>query len=133
DEIAAGARGWVQLYLERAIAADGGDRFVLRVPSPAVTVAGGSFVDVAPRKHPRHDSEVRDSLIRRAEGDVLQEELRKYPRGVTVRALLKATVAPEADVGRLRWRRSPSRKRCGKPAPARSWFVRWPRAARSSV
>jgi len=105
DEIAAGARGWVQLYLDRAIAADGGDRFVLRVPSPAVTVAGGSFVDVAPRKHPRHDSEVRDSLIRRAEGDVLQEELRKYPRGVTVRALLKATVAPEADVGRLRARR----------------------------
>src|SRR5213082_3425003 len=105
DEIAAGARGWVQLYLDRAIAADGGDRFVLRVPSPAITVAGGSFVDVAPRKHPRHDSEVRDSLIRRAEGDVLQEELRKYPRGVTVRALLKATVAPEADVGRLRARR----------------------------
>src|SRR5438067_9266021 len=63
DEIAAGARGWVQLYLDRAITADGGDRLVLRVPSPAVTVAGGSFVDVAPRKHPRHDSEVRDSLI----------------------------------------------------------------------
>ena len=53
----------------------------------------------------RTDSESRDSLIRRAEGDVLQEELRKYPRGVTVRALLKATVAPEADVGRLRARR----------------------------
>jgi selenocysteine-specific elongation factor len=32
---------------------------------------------------------------------VLQEELRKYPRGVTVTALLKATLAPEADVAGL--------------------------------
>jgi selenocysteine-specific elongation factor len=105
DEIAPGARGWVQLYLDRAIAAAPHDRFVLRVPSPASTVAGGSFVDVAPRKHPRHDSAVRDSLVRRAAGNVLQEELRKYPRGVAVNALLKATVAPQADVDKLHARR----------------------------
>ncbi len=105
DEVAPGARGWVQLYLERPIAAAAHDRFVLRVPSPAMTVAGGAFVDVAPRKHPRHDSAVRESLVRRAAGNVLQEELRKYPRGVAVSALLKATVAPQADVDRLLGRR----------------------------
>jgi len=105
DEIAPGASGWVQLYLERPIAAAAQDRFVLRVPSPAATVAGGAFVDVAPRKHVRHDSAVRESLVRRAAGDVLEQELRKYPRGVTVSALLKATVAPEADVDRLHARR----------------------------
>ncbi|HKV89207.1 MAG TPA: selenocysteine-specific translation elongation factor [Candidatus Dormibacteraeota bacterium] len=105
DEVAAGAHGWVQLYLERPIAAAAGDRFVLRVPSPALTIAGGTFVDVAPRKHSRHDSAVRESLSRRAAGDVLQEELRKYPRGVTVPALLKATLAQGADVDRLRARR----------------------------
>ena len=105
DQIAPGGDGWVQLYLERPIAAAAGDRFVLRVPSPAVTVAGGSFVDVAPRKHPRHDSAVRESLARRAEGHVLQEELRKYPRGVSVAALLKATVAQRADVDALDARR----------------------------
>ena len=105
DGIAPGDEGWVQLYLERAIAAAPGDRFVLRVPSPAATVAGGTFVDVAPRKHPRHDSAVRESLARRAEGQVLQEELRKYPRGVSVAALLKATVAPGADIEALRARR----------------------------
>src|SRR5204863_74756 len=66
---------------------------------------GGSFIDVAPRKHPRHDSAVRESLVRRAAGNVLEEELRKYPRGVTVGALLKATVAPVADVERLHARR----------------------------
>ncbi len=105
DEIAAGSEGWVQLYLERPIAAAARDRFVLRAPSPAMTVAGGSFVDVAPRKHPRHDSAVRESLVRRAAGDVLQEELRKYARGVTVGALLRATMAPEADVSKLHARR----------------------------
>ncbi|HEY4886988.1 MAG TPA: selenocysteine-specific translation elongation factor [Candidatus Dormibacteraeota bacterium] len=101
DEIKAGAKGWVQLYLERPIAAAAQDRFILRVPSPPSTIAGGRFIDVAPRKHSRRDSVVRQSLERRAAGDVLQEELRKYPRGVTVAALLKATMAPEADVAAL--------------------------------
>ena len=104
-EIAAGAEGWVQLYLERPVAAAAGDRFVLRVPSPAHTVAGGTLVDVAPRKHPRHDSAVRDSLARRAAGNVLQEELRKYPRGVSVSSLLKATLAPQAELASLKARR----------------------------
>jgi selenocysteine-specific elongation factor len=81
------------------------DRFVLRVPSPPSTLAGGSFVDVAPRKHARHDVAVSESLDRRGAGDVLQEELRKYPRGVTVAALLKATMAQPSDVEGLRARR----------------------------
>ena len=106
DSIAQGAEGWVQLYLERPIAVAAGDRFVLRVPSPSLTLAGGRFEDVAPRKHPRHDAAVRVSLERRAAGNVLQEELRKYPRGVTVAALLKATLSTEADAGSLDARRS---------------------------
>jgi len=105
DEVTAGNEGWVQLYLERPIAAAVHDRFVLRIPSPPVTVAGGAIVDVAPRKHSRHDSAVRESLVRRAAGDILQEELRKYPRGVRAAALLKATQAPQADVDSLRARR----------------------------
>lgn len=105
DELAPGGAGWVQLYLDRPIAAIADDRFVLRVPSPAQTVAGGRFVDVAPRRHPRHDSAVRESLVRRAAGNVLHEELRKYPRGVTVAALLKATLAPKTDLEQLRARR----------------------------
>jgi selenocysteine-specific elongation factor len=105
DAIAPGAQGWVQLYLDRAIAAAAGDRFVLRIASPASTVAGGSFVDVAPHRHPRHDSAVGESLARRAAGNVLEEELRKYPRGVTVAALLKASLAPDADIDALPGRR----------------------------
>jgi selenocysteine-specific elongation factor len=105
DAIEPGGEGWVQLYLERAIAAGNQDRFVLRVPSPAVTLAGGRFVDVAPRKHSRQDSAVGESLDRRAAGDVMQEELRKYARGITVAALLKATMAQEADLDALHARR----------------------------
>src|SRR5207302_10780111 len=56
DELAPGSRGWVQIYLDRPIAAAAQDRFVLRLPSPAQTIAGGTFVDLGPRKHPRHDS-----------------------------------------------------------------------------
>ena len=106
DTIEPGAQGWVQLYLDRPIAAANNDRFILRIPSPSMTIAGGQLNDVAPRKHPRHDAAVRASLERRASGDVLQEELRKYPRGVAVKALLKATMATDADVSRLRARRA---------------------------
>jgi selenocysteine-specific elongation factor len=105
DTIEPGEEGWIQLYLERTIAAANGDRFILRIPSPSSTLAGGQINDVAARKHPRHDAATRESLERRASGDVLQEELRKYPRGVTVSALLKATTAADVDVSRLEARR----------------------------
>jgi selenocysteine-specific elongation factor len=105
DIIEPGAQGWIQLYLERPIAVANDDRFILRVPSPSATIAGGQVKDVAPRRHPRHDAAAVESLERRAAGDVLQEELRKYPRGVAVSALLKATTAADADVSRLDARR----------------------------
>ena len=106
DEIEPGGTGWVQLYLARPAALAPGDRFVLRLPTPSSTVAGGTFADVDPRRHPRHDERVWESLERRAAGDVLQEELRKYPRGITVQALLRATLAEGADVSELDARRA---------------------------
>ena len=106
DSVPPGAKGWVQLYLERPIAVAAGDRYVLRVPSPSLTLGGGRFADVAPRKHPRHDAAVRTSLERRMAGNVLQEELRKYPRGVSVAALLKATLSADVEVQALEARRS---------------------------
>ena len=106
DEIAPGDSGWIQLYMARAIAVAAGDRFVLRLPTPSATIAGGKFADVNPRRHPRHDERVWESLERRAAGDVLQEELRKYPRGITVQALLKASLAEGADVSGLDARRA---------------------------
>ena len=101
DEIQPGGTGWVQLYLQQPVAVAAGDRFVLRLPSPAATIAGGVFADVDPRRHPRHDVAVRSSLERRAAGEVLQEELRKYPRGITEQGLLKATLADGVGVSKL--------------------------------
>jgi selenocysteine-specific elongation factor len=105
DEVAPGTTGWVQLYLSRPVAAAAGDRFVLRLPSPSATLAGGRIADANPRRHPRHDERVWESLERRAAGEVLQEELSKYPRGITVQALLRATLAEDADVSALDARR----------------------------
>lgn len=105
EAIEPGAEGWVQLYLERAIAAGSQDRLILRVPSPPMTLAGGRLVDASPRKHSRQDAAVGESLDRRGAGGVLQEELGKYPRGVTLAALLKATMAQQSEVDGLRGRR----------------------------
>ncbi len=106
EAIAAGQTGWAQLYLARPVAVRSGDRFVLRLPSPAATVAGGVLADVAPRRHRRHDPSVRASLERRSAGAILPEELRKYPRGITATALLRATLADEAELSRLEARRA---------------------------
>ena len=106
DQIPPGGTGWLQLYLERPLAVAAGDHFVLRRPSPSATVAGGTFTDVDPRRHARFDEHVRASLQRRAAGDVLQEELRKYPRGITEQALRRATLADDADSGALDARRA---------------------------
>jgi len=106
DAIEPGGSGWVQLWLAEPLAAAAGDRFVLRVPSPSLTLAGGRFADVSPRRHPRHDARVSESLERRVAGGVLQEELRKYPRGITAAALLKASLEPDADLSVLEARRA---------------------------
>jgi selenocysteine-specific elongation factor len=106
EEVPPGGSGWVQLYLSQPLAVAPGDRFVLRLPSPSITIAGGAFADVNPRRHPRHDERVPESLERRLGGEVLQEELRKYPRGITEAALLRATLAEGADTSALRARRA---------------------------
>jgi selenocysteine-specific elongation factor len=92
EQVEPEALGWIQLYLEAPLAARPGDRFILRLPSPSATIAGGRLADVAPRRHPRSDASVPVSLERRMAGDVLQEELRKYPRGTSEAALLKASL-----------------------------------------
>lgn len=54
DSVAPGDTGWIQLRLAKPVAAIRGERFILRLPAPLGTIAGGQIVDVRPR-HPRHD------------------------------------------------------------------------------
>ena len=106
DAIEPGGKGWVQLYLAEPVAAEAGDRFVLRRPSPSATVAGGQFVDVTPRRHSRLDQAAVSSLENRLAGGVLLEELGKHPRGILLEDLLRTAHAEPAAVEGLPFRRA---------------------------
>ncbi len=54
DELSPGQQGWVQIRLEGTVPAVLGQRFIVRMPSPGRTIAGGEVVDLAPR-HRRLD------------------------------------------------------------------------------
>ena len=56
EGLAPGQAGWVLLRLREPVAATRGDRFIVRWPSPGVTIGGGTVVDAQPgrlrRFHP---------------------------------------------------------------------------------
>ncbi len=68
DELAAGAQGWAQLRLAKPVVVVPGDRFILRVPSPSRTVAGGVVVDAHPPRHRRFRADVTTALELRLRG-----------------------------------------------------------------
>src|SRR5437870_11560580 len=85
DELRGGEAGWVQLFATQPVVALDGDRFILRVPSPAATVAGGMIVDSAPRRHRRRDPAVLKDLAAREHADPAASavlELAKHPWGL---------------------------------------------------
>ena len=85
DELAPGESGWVQLFAAEPVVALDGDRFILRVPSPAATVAGGVIVDHAPRRHRRRDPALISNLATREGADPATAavlELGKHPWGL---------------------------------------------------
>ncbi len=68
DELMPGATDWVQIRLTMPVVAIAGDRFILRIPSPSQTVAGGVVVDPHPPRHRRFRSDVITALALRAQG-----------------------------------------------------------------
>ncbi len=68
EELLPGKSAWVQLRLEHAAVLARRDRFILRIPSPSVTIGGGEVADVSPRYHKRFQSQVLSTLERLAEG-----------------------------------------------------------------
>lgn len=94
-----GQSGWVQLELEDPLPLVRGDRFIIRLPSPAATVGGGEVVDPNPgRKHRRFRPEViarLETLARGTPAEILLQTLER--RGpMTVRELLEASGLGEA-------------------------------------
>jgi selenocysteine-specific elongation factor len=77
-----GESGWAQLRLEGPVAVARGDRCVLRVPSPSLTVAGGTIIDAHPPRHRRFRPEVAatlDALSRGDPADLLAQALGDGP------------------------------------------------------
>lgn len=82
EQIAPGGDGWVQLRLERPVAVQRGDRCIVRVPSPSITVGGGVIVDPHPRRHRRFRADVLQTLETRRRGtpaDLLLEAMGTAP------------------------------------------------------
>ena len=53
DELQPGESAWAQLRLSRPAVMARRDRFILRIPSPSMTIGGGEVIDTHPRYHRR--------------------------------------------------------------------------------
>lgn len=69
DELKPGESGWVQLRLAHPLVAVRGDRFIVRIPSPSLTVGGGAIVEPWARRHRRRDAAALDRLALLVRGD----------------------------------------------------------------
>ena len=68
DELQPGQSAWVQFRLSRPAVVARRDRFIIRIPSPSMTIGGGEVVDVSPRYHRRHQTFVLKALERLEHG-----------------------------------------------------------------
>lgn len=84
DHIPAGGSAWAQLRLASPVALAPGDRFILRLPSPSVTVGGGEVVNSHPRRR-----------WRRFQPETIAE-LEKLARGTPEDLLLHSLNSSEA-------------------------------------
>ncbi len=68
EELQPGESGWAQLRLSKAAVVARRDRFILRIPSPGMTIGGGEIIEVQPRYHRRHQRQIIEKLVRLEEG-----------------------------------------------------------------
>ncbi|HEV2660932.1 MAG TPA: SelB C-terminal domain-containing protein, partial [Ktedonobacteraceae bacterium] len=68
EEVQPGQSAWVQLRLSRPAVVARRDAFILRIPSPGMTIGGGEILDVQPRYHRRFQSHILASLEQLAQG-----------------------------------------------------------------
>jgi selenocysteine-specific elongation factor len=76
-----GQSGWVQLRLAEPVPLVKGDRFILRLPSPSLTVGGGAVIDPNPgRRHRRFRPQVIERLETLARGTPAEVALQTLER-----------------------------------------------------
>ena len=97
EELQPGKAALAQLFAAGPVVAMDGDRFILRVPSPPATVAGGVIIDRAPRRHRRKDPAVLHDLALREHADPATAavlEAGKHPWGLAEAALADRLALP---------------------------------------
>ena len=116
DMLMAGQEGWAQIRLEAEIPVLRGDRVILRIPSPARTIAGGVIVAIDPPRRHRGDASALAALAAGAvaspaelveqrlnEGPLpLQEVGRRDDLPLATVRLSMAALASEGKVAALR-------------------------------
>ena len=90
DRAAAGSECLVQVRLDRPVVAGPGDRFILRMQSPPLTVDGGMIVEATPAGRLRRNRpEIRDDLAARA--DAIRSDTAFVEYALRAAPLLAAT------------------------------------------
>lgn len=82
EQLAPGEEGWLQLRLQRPLPLAEGDRYILRLPSPARTIGGGVIVDPLPRRRWKRFASDRATVLEtRLRGDPAQRltEIARQP------------------------------------------------------
>jgi len=78
QQVDPGGTAWVQLRLADEVAVAKGDLFVVRQPSPSVTLGGGTIVEPHPRRHRRFQPRILERLAvleRGTPSDILLQQL----------------------------------------------------------
>jgi selenocysteine-specific elongation factor len=80
DQIPSEGSAFVQLICKQRVLARMGDHFILRLPSPQITVGGGIVLDVLPKVRKRKDKELISDLetrLRQDTSELILSELKK--------------------------------------------------------
>lgn len=97
SELAAGQSSWAQLLLTSHLAPANGDRFIVRLPSPSITLGGGVVVDAHPAmRYRRRGGTVQASVLARL--DALSKGT---PAERVINALNTQPFATQAELGVL--------------------------------
>ncbi|MFC1464200.1 MAG: selenocysteine-specific translation elongation factor [Candidatus Brachytrichaceae bacterium NZ_4S206] len=103
DALAPGESGWAQLQLATPMALVNGDRFIVRLPSPSVTIGGGMIADAHPRvryrrREGRADAQVLNRLAtlrRGSPAERLLQALRELNFASPAEAAIRAQLESE--------------------------------------
>lgn len=97
-----GSEGWLQFRLADPLSLVKGDRFVVRLPSPSLTLGGGTVVDAHPtHRHRRFKPEVvaqLETLARGSPSEILVQSLDAAGPAVVAELIKKTNLAPDVVV-----------------------------------